>query len=221
LNPLKTHKAIINALAPHLTEARKRRIQEVISQRTHHVMLVLDHTFHPHNISACLRSADAFGLQKVAMLNVKPKELSKGIALGTQEWLDIQHFDSASECIQQVMEQGYQLAASSMDSRYPPPQGLPLERPLALFFGGELKGLSSEIEAACHLKFHIPMAGFVESLNISVAAAITMYQVTQNLKQTYPEKFVLPDRESIRLKAAWYRRSVGSADQILKREKII
>ncbi len=201
---------VIRALTPVVTEARRQRIDEVVASRTEDVVLVLDSIADPHNASAILRSADAFGLQTV---HVIPSEhgfvAARGVAKGTHRWLDIVRHKNAESCIVALRERQYSIFAAVMDGQHTPAELRRNADRIAVVFGNEHKGISKPIREAADGTFAIPMRGFVESLNVSVAAAITCYALTAGGRAPLSA----PRREELR--ARYLMNSVRDAQRIV------
>ncbi|MEM8608903.1 MAG: RNA methyltransferase [Myxococcota bacterium] len=201
---------VIAALSPVVTDARRKRIQEVVAGRTDDVVLVLDSITDPHNASAVLRSADAFGIQTVhVIVGDHGFRASDGVSKGTHRWLDVIRYESAASCAARLSENGYHLYVAAMGADHTPAD-LPREHKLALVFGNEHQGVSQEMAKLAHGSFSIPMRGFVESLNVSVAAAISM----QNLAARGFEPMSRSRRQ--RLEARFLMNSVRNADTVIR-----
>jgi tRNA (guanosine-2'-O-)-methyltransferase len=170
---------IVAALDPWLTEERRARIATVIAARTRSVVPVLDGLIDPHNVAAVLRSADAFGLQEVHLL-AGPEAFvaSKRIAQGTERWIDVLRHESPGECVRALRARGHRVYVAAMDGAVQPSQ-LAAEPRVAVVFGNEHAGVSDEMRDLADGTYTIPMRGFVQSLNVSVAAAITLFAATQ------------------------------------------
>lgn len=165
---------ICAALEPMLTEERKRRIAEVIMTRSHAVAPVLDGLIDPHNVAAVLRSAEAFGVQAVHLVSgAGPFLASQRIAQGTQRWLDVIEHASPEACLRALRAHGYRVYVAAMDGEITP-EALAEEKRVAIVFGNEHEGVSDEMRRLSDGAYTIPMRGFVQSLNVSVAAALTL-----------------------------------------------
>ncbi len=168
---------MIDALSPVVTAERRQRITDVVQRRTDGLVLVLDAIADPHNSSAILRSADAFGVQTVhVVVGEHGFRASRGVSKGTHRWLDVIRYDTVEACARALKREGYAIHVAAMGASATP-DDLVGESRLAIVFGNEHRGVSPEMQHHARGTFAIPMHGFVESLNVSVAAAITMHSL--------------------------------------------
>ena len=166
---------VIAALSPLVTESRLRRIEEVVARRKRSVVAVLEGLTDPHNTSAVLRSCDAFGVQTVHVVAGKHGfPAAHRVSKGTHRWLDVLAHETAPACVTWLKEHGYRVVVATMGGALSPEELSSIER-VALVFGNEHAGPSDEVRRVADDTCAIPMVGFVESLNVSVAAAITLY----------------------------------------------
>lgn len=201
---------VIEALSPVVTAERLERISDVVRARTDDLVIVLDRISDPHNSSAVLRSADAFGLQTVhVIVGEHGFKASRGVSKGTQRWLDVIRYQSAEACARRLQQDGYSIyiAAMGSDTQL---EDLRATRRLALVFGNEHRGVSQEMRTMADGTFSIPMRGFVESLNVSVAAAIAMQTLTREGRRG------LPSARQRELVARFLMNSVKNADQVIE-----
>ncbi|MGB5265566.1 MAG: RNA methyltransferase [Polyangiales bacterium] len=201
---------VIEALSPVVTAERLKRISDVVRARTDDLVIVLDRISDPHNSSAVLRSADAFGLQTVhVIVGEHGFKASRGVSKGTQRWLDVIRYQSAEACARRLQQDGYSIyiAAMGSDTQL---EDLRATRRLALVFGNEHRGVSQEMRTMADGTFSIPMRGFVESLNVSVAAAIAMQTLTREGRRG------LPSARQRELVARFLMNSVKNADQVIE-----
>lgn len=171
--------SVIRALDPLLTDRRRARIDEVLAQRTRTVVPVLDGLYDPHNVAAVLRSADAFGAQEVHIIEgEEPLLASSRVTQGADRWLDIVRHRDPRGCVRGLKERGYAVYAAMMDGHTQPEELAAMPR-VALIFGSEHSGVSDAVLELCDGRYTIPMRGFSQSLNVSVAAALTLYAATR------------------------------------------
>jgi len=171
-------------LTPHKVELFKR----IAEDRTRHISIALEDLFHEHNASAVIRSCDCFGIQDLYTIEDKNKYvLQRNIALGSGRWIDLHRFTNketaSSDCVDHLRAQGYKIVATSPHAHAYTAETLPLEAPVALFFGTERRGLSDEILSIADYHLAIPMYGFTESLNLSVSVAIVLQGLRNRLHQ--------------------------------------
>ncbi|SMF71233.1 TrmH family RNA methyltransferase [Pseudobacteriovorax antillogorgiicola] len=206
-------------LAPRLTDKRREKMDFVASHRTKKVRLVLQDIHDPHNISACLRSAEAFGVLDIDIVNLyqkfaKPSTVSRG----SYNWLKMHRYTSIPDIIQDLRSNGYKIAAG-----YPSPDNLklneiPVDQGVAVVFGNEHRGVAPEWDEHVDYKFTIPMVGMVESLNISVSAALTMYQLTQRSRALLGDAaYHLSEQEKNDLLSDWVCQHARSYEKELAR----
>jgi len=169
---------VIRALEPLVGEARRRRLWEVIERRLDGVTLLMDAPHDPHNGSAILRSCEAFGVQTVHVVErIEPFLAARRIAKGTEHWVDVVGHPSVDHALSELRNDGYLLVASHPAGELEPSELAALPR-LALILGNEHDGICRALEQAAERSVRIPMRGFVESLNVSVAAAILLSAAT-------------------------------------------
>jgi len=188
----------------------------VAGRRLVGLTVVLDGLHDPHNISAVLRSCDAFGVQHVHIIGA-PDELpvNRAITQGCQKWLTLHYHRDAVTCARRLGDDGFALWAATPDRSARPLDALDFGRRLALVFGAERRGLSGEILRHCAGTYFIPMAGFSQSLNVSVAAAISLYVAARRRRAALGAATDLAPDEVEALATAWIqadraRRAGGS-----------
>lgn len=200
-----------------LSENRKERFSEILVNRTKHFTVVVEDVFQLHNTSAVMRSCEVFGVQDLHVIEQKfGKEIDKEIALGAEKWVDIHRYPNTQLCIEELKEKGYQIVATSPHVEANLLQDFDIHRPSALFFGTEKEGLSQEVLQQADTFIKIPMVGFTESLNISVAAAIILQNITSRLRNT-TIKWQLSEEEMLKKKIDWSRKSIKNIDAITER----
>jgi tRNA (guanosine-2'-O-)-methyltransferase len=201
-----------------MTERRKRRLREVLSHRTRNLTLVLEDIYDTHNASACIRSSEAMGLQElhVAALNL-PFKPNPGVTNGADKWMDIIRHDSVDACISHLHDRGYHVAAGVLDHDAVPIQQISFDRPVALVFGNEHEGISEAMASASDQRFYIPMHGFSQSFNISVASALAVHYAVNERVRIFGQNGDLEADDIEQLYAKWVRQSVNMADGMLER----
>ncbi len=170
---------VIAALEIFATEARRARIREVLARRLQSVTLVVDALHDPHNGAALVRSCDAFGVQTMHAIERKePLAVAASVSRGTQKWIDVVRWEGGAPCIAALKARGYALVATHPDGDLEPEDLASIPK-LGLVMGNEREGIDPELRAACEHAVRVPMVGFVESLNVSVTAAILLHAATR------------------------------------------
>ena len=208
---------LLEHLEIYLTDSRKARFDNVLSQRTKHFTVATEDVYQLHNTSAVIRSCDVFGIQEVNIVEERnSKHIDKEIAMGAQKWVDLNRYHTVKDCISNLKEKGYQIVATTPHTNDCELHEFDITKKSCFFFGRETEGLSQEVldAADCYLK--IPMVGFTESLNISVSAAIILQHVTTKLRQTTID-WQLTNLEVLEKRLDWIKKTIKSYDEIVER----
>lgn len=169
---------IITRLESLVTEQRKARLSEVIAQRVASVTVVMDAPHNPHNGAAVLRSCDAFGVYRVHIVERSEAfSASNAVAKGTERWVDAIGYPTVGEAVAALRNDGFTLVGTHPAGRLVPGDLRTIER-LALVMGNEHDGICRDLAAQCDDQVRVPMRGFVESLNVSVTAAVLLSHAT-------------------------------------------
>jgi tRNA (guanosine-2'-O-)-methyltransferase len=175
-----TLERVVEALEPLVTEGRRTRLQSVIGSRLSSVTVVMDAPHDPHNGGAVLRSADAFGVSVVHVVaRTEAFALSTTVTRGSEKWVDLAVHRSASDAIAALHGDGFELVATHPEGELLPEDLAGVPR-LAVVLGNERDGICRELEQAARRSVRVPMRGYVESLNVSVTAAIILASATRN-----------------------------------------
>ncbi len=158
---------------------RQQKMRKVLSQRQPNITVVLEDVHDPHNVSAVLRSCDAIGIMEIYVVNTLTPpiiKLGKRSSAGAKKWVGIHTFENIDECMQAVKVKYNKVYATHLSQDSVSLYDLELTGSVALLFGNERLGLSPEILKYTDGNFIIPMQGMVQSLNISVACAISVFE---------------------------------------------
>ncbi|MCT4698938.1 TrmH family RNA methyltransferase [Tenacibaculum haliotis] len=201
-----------------ITDKRKETFTRVLNERTRHFTVVLEDIYQPHNASAVVRSCDIFGVQDVyAIENRFTNKVSRHVAKGSQKWLNINRFkedgDNTKACLKDLRVKGYQIIGTTPHTDSCVLADFDVTKKSAFVFGAEKDGISDYIKQEADGFLKIPMVGFTESLNISVAAAITLNDVTSRLKKTNVE-WQLSDVEKKELYFEWIKNTIKNPDKL-------
>lgn len=213
-------KELIVYLTQFISEARRAKFDEVLNFRTRHITIALEDLYQPHNASAVLRSCDIFGIQDIHIIeNKHAYTVNKDIAMGSPKWLNIHKYRSEEnntlDCINKLKAKGYRIVATSPHKNGYEIKDLPVDKPLALFFGTELTGISDTVREHADEFVAIPMYGFTESFNISVTAALCLQNLVEKLHTTNVD-WHLSDAEKEELTLNWLRKSISKVEMIEK-----
>lgn len=209
----KTTEQLINHFSTFVTPERFEKIKQLVTQRTRLVTIALEEPHKTQNTGAIVRSCDAFGVQDMhAITGRNQLAVKNAIASGATKWLSVYQYQTSAQCMQNLKQKGYQLVATSPHATTTL-QEIPVDKPIALFFGTEKEGLSQEILSAVDSTVKIPMFGFTESFNVSVSVALCLYQITTMLRSS-DINWQLSEREQEQLILDWLKASVERPDLI-------
>ena len=208
---------LLDYLQNFITEERKQRFSEIISQRTNHFTVAMEDVFQMHNTSAVVRTCEVFGVQQAHSIEGRyGKRLDEKIAMGAQKWVDVFRYDDTQKCIDTLREKGYQIVATTPHKDAYLLNDFDISKKSAFFFGTEKEGLSEKVLSQADTYLKIPMVGFTESLNISVAVAIVLQQLTDKLRRSNL-KWQLTDEERYSVLEQWTKISVRNVNDVIKR----
>jgi tRNA (guanosine-2'-O-)-methyltransferase len=208
-SPHWTADGVIRTLQPLALPERNMRIESVLDRRLDSVTLLLDSPGDPHNVAAVLRSADAFGIQTVhVFLEDGEYRANKRIAQGSHNWVDTVLHHNREDAAAHLIDQGYTLVTTHPEGKLSPEDLRTIPR-LALILGNEHSGVHPSLVQKANSSVQIPMVGFVESLNLSVSAALLLRAATEGRGRGLPG----PLRENVH--ARWLRHSVPRSSEIL------
>ncbi|HRN26474.1 MAG: RNA methyltransferase [Ignavibacteriaceae bacterium] len=160
------------------TEKRLEKITRVISSRQHSLTVVMENIHDPHNVSAIFRTCDAVGIPKVNLVyNYESfPRIGKKSSASAFKWVDKEKYNSIDECYSELRKNGFKILASSLSEKSKNLYDLDLTQKTAIVVGNEHRGVSDEAANSADETFLIPQFGMVQSLNVSVATAVIMYE---------------------------------------------
>lgn len=164
-----------------MTPERTKKIKDVMSHRQSTLAVVLENVDDVHNVGAILRSCDAFGVGEVHLLytiNKAPRnyQLRSKSAASATKWLKITKWDSVAKLATYLKRKKMLIAVTRLDDSSVDPANVDLTQPIAIVIGNEKVGVSEALAKKATLNLKLPMVGFVQSFNVSVAAALLMYE---------------------------------------------
>jgi|TARA_R100000963_G_C4640135_1_gene103805 tRNA (guanosine-2'-O-)-methyltransferase len=217
----KTQNKLTEHLRKFATESRWEKIEEIVQLRTRHISVVVEDIYQSHNASAVLRSCDGFGIQDVHIIeNQNQFDASNQVTIGADQWLTQFRYnepntDNTEACFKSLKAKGYKVIATSPHENDLNLNDLPIDNKMALVFGTELDGISDRAKELADGFVKIPMAGFSESFNISVSAAICLYNLTRRLRDS-EVNWRLSEAEMAKLKYLWIKQSIKAGEQLEK-----
>lgn len=187
-------------------DRRRARFEEVAAARLGRVRCALETVHHRHNASAVLRTCDAFGIQRVHMVGEARFAPSQGTAKGSARWLDLTSHATPAEAIAALKAEGVAIWIADFSPTALTPAQLPLDRPVCVWFGAEVLGVCEEARAAADGVVMLPMRGFAQSLNVSVAAALILREVSERARAELGPDALLTADEARSVVGTWLAR---------------
>ncbi len=191
------------------TEKRTQKISSVVSTRQFSLRVVIENIHDPHNVSAIFRTCDAVGVPKVSLVyNKEPfPKIGKKSSASAFKWVDKEKFKTVDECYSNLREHGFAIYASALMEHSKNLYDLDLTKKCAIVLGNEHRGVSEEAANKADEIFLIPMYGMVQSLNVSVAGAVVLYEaLRQRLKNGMYEMNEINETEMNGLIEKWVRK---------------
>lgn len=184
-----------------LTPERNQKLKNLARKRQHNLCVVLENVHDPHNIGAVMRTCDACGIPNIYVIytedgnNVEKEYIGINASQGTRKWVNCFFYKTIESCMNDVRQNFSHIIATHLSKDGRSIYQLDLTKSTALVFGNESKGLSEEILKYCTSNMFIPMMGMAQSLNISVAVAVSIYEALRQRTQEgmYDKKFDLTD----------------------------
>ena len=192
-----------------ITEERKARIDRVLARRQSDLTLVMDNIWDPHNVSAVLRSCDAFGVSAVHLYYTDSQwpDLAKKSSASAKKWVDRIRHDNAEDMVNGFRSRGYQILRTGFSDTARPITAFDYTLPTAVILSNEHRGTSPELAEMVPDEVYIPMQGMIRSFNVSVAAALILYQafLQRDAKGMYASPSLSPEELEAK-RAEWYER---------------
>lgn len=214
---------LVEYLENFVSGRRVELFDKVLSDRTSYISVVLEDIFQPHNASAVLRTCDCLGIQQVHIIeNRNEYNVNPDVALGSDKWLTMVKYrgegNNTYEAYKDLRSRGYRIVATALHEK----EAVSLDKfelgkgPVALVFGTEMHGLSRQAVEEADEYLQIPMYGFTESYNISVSAAIILYELSARLR-TSDISWQMSEEEKISVKLNWLRNSVKKSELLVQK----
>jgi tRNA (guanosine-2'-O-)-methyltransferase len=213
---------LIEYLKQFVSEDRLSRFDDILAERTRHITVVLEDIYQAHNASAVLRSCDCFGIQDVHFIESRNKyKISTDVDMGASQWLDIhrisnQETNNTIPFLNSLKAKGYRIVATTPHEKDCTLDQLDITQKTALVFGTEIDGITDDIRNCADEFVRIPMYGFTESFNISVSAALCLYELSTKMRANKNIDYCLTSDEREELWLNWLEKSIKRCDLIIK-----
>jgi tRNA (guanosine-2'-O-)-methyltransferase len=186
---------------------RTEKLLEVMHHRQPDLTVILENVFDPHNISAVMRTCDAVGIHEIYVLNSRiprHKKFGPRSSSSADKWITVHQFEDVDGCFEAVRKKYDHIFTTHLSEDAVSLYDLDLTRKTALVFGNEHSGCSEEIIKKADGNFLIPQVGIIQSLNISVACAVTIYEAFRQKKLAgHYDSARLPEGEQKKLYKDW------------------
>jgi tRNA (guanosine-2'-O-)-methyltransferase len=201
-----------------LLPERRERIDRAVEGRTRSLTVVLEAFCDPQNVNAVLRTCDAFGVQEIHVVEgpMKPFDRNKKISQNADKWLDVVRWKSTADCLGHLKSRGFSVYATRLGPGSQALGELSFAGKVALVLGNESRGVSGEALALADRTYAIPMRGFVQSLNVSVAAALSLYLAVERREAERGRHGDLSPDEAEALRRRFYVQAVKQRARIAK-----
>lgn len=190
-----------------MTPERKARLEKVLAKRQANLTVVMENVMDPHNVSAVMRSCDAVGIQDIYVISNKaprPKKWGAKSSSSAAKWLTVHQFDNVQECVVQLRKSYHTILTTHLSSEAVSLYSIDFTGSIALVFGNEHEGVSEEMRSLADGNFLIPQVGIIQSLNISVACAVSIYEAfRQKQNAGHYEQSALPKQRTNALMQQW------------------
>ena len=200
-----------------LTDERLRKIEHFSKESSDFVLPVMEDVYQFRNAAAIVRSVEACGFHHVVALeeeNVFNPNLK--VTKGAETWVKVEKMPNNLDSLKEIKNRGYKILAVSPENNATMLPDYEVKEPIALVFGTELEGVSDEILDFADETLAIPMYGFTKSFNVSVAAAICMYELKQKLMKSGID-YKLSEEKLLEMKIRWTVNSIRSGEELLER----
>jgi len=204
-----------------LLPERRARIDQVVANRTRTLTVVMEALADAQNVNAVLRTAEAFGIQELHVVEgpMKAYDRNKKISQNADKWLDVVRWKTTVECLAHLKARGFTVYATHLGEGSKDLSELSFAGPVALVFGNEHRGVSPEALAAADARYAIPMRGFTQSFNVSVAAAVSLFHAVGRRGAERGRHGDLAEAEAEALRTRFYTMSVKQRARIAKAER--
>lgn len=211
------YRQVIETIGPLLTEARRARIAKVTAERCFDVAVVLEGIYDRGNLSAVMRTGEGLGFANFHAIETQEKfKEANRVTQGADKWVELKRWKTTADCVAELRRQNKQIVVTALSEKSVPIGEVDFSRPSALVLGNEKDGVSPEMLAAADKVVIIPMSGFVQSFNISVAGALSLYQIRRDRERRLGRNADVTDEQRGILTARYYMNTLDTAADILR-----
>ncbi len=194
----------IKELQYFITPERLTKMKQVINERTRYLTMVMENLYDPGNTSAVIRTCDAFGIQDMHIIELDNEfHTCTKVTQGAHKWVSLHKYNSTKKAVTGLKEKGYKIYFADPRPEYPSLDELPLDDKVAIVFGQEKRGITNEMKELADGGFRIPLYGFVESFNVSVSCALTIYELIKRLRKEKKDNFHISLKEKKEIFNHW------------------
>lgn len=211
------YQVVLDKVGPLLTDERRQKIDRITALRNFDTAVVLESIYDRGNISAVMRSAEGLGFGNFHVIETQEKfKESARVTQGADKWVEVKKWKTTADCVKQLKADGYKICVTHLSEKSKPLHEVDFSGKVAFVLGNEKNGVSEEMIAAADENIIIPMTGFVQSFNISVAGALGLYHISQDRLKKLGSNASLTEVEQEILKAHYYMRTQDSAKDYLQ-----
>ncbi len=188
------------------SDRRLARLRSVLERRQPDLTVVMENIHDPHNVSAVLRSCDAAGVMEVQLVYTDTEfpEMGPKSSASARKWVDRRPFTDIASCYRTLRKEGFAVYATQLGPSARSIYEIDMTKKVAFVLGNEHAGVSEEAAAAADGLVQIPMLGMIESLNVSVATAVILFEaVRQRLSAGHYGRSKFSEKDLERLLKEW------------------
>ena len=210
--------AVLDAVTPLLGESRVDTLEQGLDRKLQSLTVVLENLYDPHNGAAAVRSSEAFGLCDLHVVDgpTGTFRVAPDVSVGAHKWIDLHAHQSAEDCASRLRREGFVLCATVPGATLEL-EDIPVDRPLAIWFGNERDGLSEEAQALCDHKVSIAMYGFSQSFNLSVSVGMFVHRLAAKRRAFLGRPGDLDPERRDYLRARWRALGIRGLRGVLER----
>jgi len=195
-----TRKALENSFTPERID----RFLQVLNKRSDYITVIAENFYNPGNVSALIRTIDAIGFYDINVIEYNNRyKHNEKISRGTEKWVKTNRHSSLDDCFTVLRNKGYRIAFADPDPIHSEIFDIDVSEPMAILFGTEMAGVSAQAREKADLGFRLPINGFVESFNVSVSAALTLFTLRNKIEKELGDSILLDEEKKRELFASW------------------